>query len=277
MKKIAVLVIVLSLGFSAWWFMRPRPGGVEAVIEPPAQEVSQPVTEKPQPQKEPPLLPAVTVAEAEQYVDLKRAETDIAYRRGPLMRHKSIKEYLASPIKGTPLVDSVIDFLLVNGFSLDDLQIAYVGLMFLDADYPTREKFERMFADTTPEKRERWLKKAQERHWEFAPATLGMMAQTDDPVLIQELINLAPAEGKPLGPARENIPILEPVDGERLLTDADWMTERHRAAAAKGAGQHRRTMVRPEFNTGPDPEAAKLAFDGLPIGRRVGPDGRPLR
>ncbi|MHC1769642.1 MAG: hypothetical protein AB9869_36070 [Verrucomicrobiia bacterium] len=82
---------------------------------------------------------AVTVAEAVEYVDLKRAETDSAYRDGPLRWHTAIKRYLA-PLEGDPAFESVIDFPLTNGFSIADLSIAYVGLMLLDSQYPTLER-----------------------------------------------------------------------------------------------------------------------------------------
>jgi hypothetical protein len=42
--------------------------------------------------------------------------------------------------------------------------------------------------------------------------------------------------GKPLGPASEFLPDVPAVNGERLLTDADWMTDRHRQAAQKYKG-----------------------------------------
>ncbi|MHC1762696.1 MAG: hypothetical protein AB9869_00105 [Verrucomicrobiia bacterium] len=271
MKKTAVAVAVLGVVLCAWLLSRSRPGGVEAVIETPAQEVSQPATEKPQPPKDPPLLPVVTIAETEEYVDLKRAEKDIAYQRGPLLRHTCIKQYLASPLKGDPTLESVIDFLLTNGFSIDDLQIAYVGLMLLDGQYPTLERMKFWYEkEGTP--RELWeeqLERAREQHMEHAPRTVQSFTGIDDPALVLELLSIAPGEGKPLGPSRENIPLLEAVDGERLLTDADWMTERHRVAAAKGAGQPRRTMIKPLFDDGSRMERARLASEGWPVGSRL--------
>lgn len=98
--------------------------------------------------------------------------------------------------------------------------------------------------------------------------TIQSLTRIDDPVLIQEFLSLAPGEGKLLGPDN-TIPTLQATDGERMLTDADWMTERHKAAAAKGAGQPRRTMIPPNWDTGPDPEGARLAADGLPVGSRI--------
>lgn len=135
MKKTAALVIVLGVCVCAWllWPTSEKPDvAVNDTPAPPSAQEAQPAPQQPSAQV--PLLPAVYIADpaTKEIVDLKRADRDIAYKEGPVRRHTAVKRYLASPLKGDPTLESVIDFLLTNGFSIDDLSIAYVGLMLLD-------------------------------------------------------------------------------------------------------------------------------------------------
>jgi hypothetical protein len=237
--KRATLVVALGLVVAALWVWH-RPARPNATST--GQQADQPTPAPGKVAAKPVAARQAASPKSDTHVDLKRAATDPAYKSG-LRRHQAIKRYLASPIKGDETLEGVLNFLLENGYSIEDLFNAYVAIMLPETDMPTREKLEKagVAADQIPAALERNL-----GYWEDQiQRNVTAIAGITDPALVIGLAALAPRKGKPLGPASDFLPVVELTDGERLLRDDDWMTQKHRESAAKGASQPRRDTVEP--------------------------------
>jgi len=71
--------------------------------------------------------PDEAIMDWDRFVEQQRSRVDREYEAA-VGRHVSINGYLNSPIKGSPELEGLLDLVLANGYSIDDLLSAYVRL-----------------------------------------------------------------------------------------------------------------------------------------------------
>jgi hypothetical protein len=192
-----------------------------------------------------------------EHISFDRINSEEAYR-SKLRRHNNIKKYASSPLKGTPLIEQPLNVLLKNGYSIDELHNAYAALQIHSTG---REQLQEQLAKkrealmkTRPNEvessmryTEDMINKSKQRSFQF---TTGIHDQS----VIEQLIALSPEfVGSPS--IAIALPELPNADGERILTDDDWMSESHRKAFASYQGEPRKV----EFGRMPEaPGALKM-------------------
>jgi hypothetical protein len=172
------------------------------------------------------------------FVRLIRAKSDSAYAK-LLDKHRCIKAYLNSPLRGDPKIEQLLLFLLRNGYSIESLDKAFRALrvpigvtdMSPELEAPLVER------GVPAEDIEETAAAVRQRAQTMRLRVLKFLTGVDNQELLNELVKFAPRESSPveLGALR----LADPVEGEKLLTDADWMREEHRRAAASYLGEPR--------------------------------------
>jgi hypothetical protein len=182
--------------------------------------------------------------DSQEVVRLARAKVDVTYAEA-LERHRCIKAYLNSPLKGSPQVEDLFLFLLQNGFSIEDLDKAFFALrapLGRPTNSPDLENSlmrQGVAIDRIPELAQ-WMRARNSLQRRQA---VQMLTGVNEEGLLVKLLEFAPRDA-----ATNEIAALRvgpPVEGERLLKDEDWMTEEHRKAIAAYQGQPRKMFPKP--------------------------------
>ncbi len=172
-------------------------------------------------------------------VEIDRVGKDSAYA-ARVEHHVNIKTFLNSPARQRPELDSVLVFLLETGYTIDDLSLTWLALSL--PLFPPPPDPEALRAKSLDDEQIEFLRK---RHELLHGATSGqrlrrIMRTTgiydEDYVKALATIVPIPREARPGFDMKR----LQAIDGEALLDDSDWMTDRYKAAAAVYQGERRR-------------------------------------
>jgi hypothetical protein len=271
---VCVVGFVALIALIATWRLRVKSGqplqsgAPHATQEPPTEERS-PESHETNPHSFPrqsvlnnvlnkPLPPHPTV-------DLERIRSDEEYRH-IVRHHQNIKSYLATPLRGTPLYESLLTILLENGYSLDVLHNLY-HIIHASTKGP-KGKIKNKIMGPNPITNNlgmaanKDMLKPLDR---FVGISITSMTGVRDEPTLEKLIRIAWTNQSPLEYNR----LLDPEQGERLLTDVDWMTEEQRRAAESYVGE-----PRPRFGA-ISPTAIRVhTSQPPPIGYRPLPPGK---
>jgi hypothetical protein len=177
----------------------------------------------------------------ELYVDLELAKSDEGFRE-MISHHVKIKSYLSNKFRGTPVYESVLGVLLKNGYSVDQLRDSYIGVMTVDnGPYRNmRKRINELQNDSqgNPVDRAAILERFEESVLNDLASTTGI----SDVKALKELVEIARTNTALVDDRTIALggPRLRPEQGERLLTDEDWMTEGHRKLASSYLGEARK-------------------------------------
>jgi len=161
------------------------------------------------------------------------------YNNTVVRRHVSINGYLNSPIKGSHQLEGLLELLLANGYSIDDLMMAYVKLHMCCGE---TENSESRMLNTARVRSNSLSNPLSDQELLFGmkrDCVTWTFYAHDNPEFVKQLIATVPEAAPPPGPAHEFLPVIPPRQGERLLKDEDWMTDRHRQIIAAYHGPPR--------------------------------------
>jgi hypothetical protein len=177
---------------------------------------------------------------------LKRLEND--YRKR-ITKHQAIKSYLISPLKDQPEFERVVDWVIANGYGIEDLATVWVYLNgILEARIPLKwfEEFaqtnrfgDQLGGDFRADPEKLYQDDLRDRRLRLA-RPLRLLPEEDQ--LIDSLFAIAPDPPRKIGPAAEYLPQVPLNDGEPILRDEDWMSQGRLDLAQGYQGPHRSTL-----------------------------------
>ena len=164
-------------------------------------------------------------------VNLDRVKVDPVYWKA-VQHHRVIKSYLAASAQKRPEFEALFLFLLLNGYSIDDLPNAWFVLnrpLFpapVEADTVRAKGTSDSLIQRQQQQRDLAMSGQRER---MVMAATGV----HDQVFIEAIMSLVPLSSTMI----EDMPLLEAVNNEPMLTDSDWMTGAHRQMMMAYKGQ----------------------------------------
>ncbi len=203
--------------------------------------------------------------DSEQFVSLSRMGTDTNYIKRLIRRHMSIKSYLASPLKGDPEFEQVIDWLIGNGYGVEDVAQAWHALVIPASGMTSIDQVREHLRqkgksrDQIEKSAEKILSVHEQQkrrivsHW----LCLG----SDEGEILDSFLRMAPEQPTQRGPIDRFMPSTSPVEGERILRDEDWMSPDRKALAERYRGVRRSTDSRDEWRPSPSPLNEALKQD----------------
>jgi hypothetical protein len=187
------------------------------------------------------LTSALVQGDPPEFVQLARAKND-AKLTAKVVHHLAIKAFLVARDQGDTRAERLLGFLLNNGYSIDDFSKAY---FVINAPVvPPEADFVRMMRSINfPEdKLQRDLGRRRaalgEVHKKFIREWTGITDE-DSVTFLYDLAN----------ESKDGLKIQMfqvPVDGERLLTDADWLTNVYKVQIATFKGERRHLPDQPQ-------------------------------
>ena len=195
-------------------------------------------------------------SDSEKFVSLSQITTDTNYVKSLIRKHLSIRSYLASPANGHPEFEQVIDWLIGNGYSIEDTVIAWSALGVASSMQSIEDVRERMQRDgKSPEQIERSAEAilAASRQNDRAIIAAWMQIGKDEVDILDSFLALEPLRRQLSIPVNRIMPEVPPVEGEAILTDEDWMTQARKDLVAQYRGPRRSTDPRPDWRSSPSP------------------------
>jgi hypothetical protein len=182
----------------------------------------------------------------ETHVNWERINTDHDYalRVG---KHRVIKAYLASPLKGKAEFEPVLDWMIQHGYGIEDLQIIWTEAQSVVQNMQTYDEIEASLRKTPGPKRP---------EAEIAFSARAFLYQQEP--LAKEHLRLAAGLRYSEEEALENLwifakqvphsldrwgPWAEAEEGETLLTDDDWMSPQRKKLKAEYTGPERHSIL----------------------------------
>jgi hypothetical protein len=195
-------------------------------------------------------------SDSERFVSLSRLKEDPDYVKGLIRRHVSIKSYLASPLKGDSQFEGLIDWLLGNGYAIEDAVAAWYALAMASSMQTIDDVREQMRRDgRSPEKIERSAEAilaASNRGTRSTVAVWLQLGEAEGDVL-DSFLSLVPDHPFRAGNAERFMPSIQPVEGEAILHDEDWMSFERKSLVAAYRGLRRSTDPRDDWRPSPSP------------------------
>jgi hypothetical protein len=189
---------------------------------------------------------------SDQFVSLERAKRDPQYKK-KIDYHTHIKEYLATPAKGTAVFEETLGVLLENGYSLSQLHNSYLALYVYNRRPDLNKVRTRVSVVNGIEVTgERYAARMRESFKRGITALSGV----DDPKTIDQLAKISDQGEVPSYPMR----IFDAQEGDRILGDEDWMNPEHRKAASAYTGPPRVVSLEvkdPAYGVAPEIEVLK--------------------
>jgi hypothetical protein len=183
---------------------------------------------------------------------LRQSDTNYAAR---VTHHLAIKTFLSARDKDDSRANQLISVLLSNGFAIDDFPKAY-WIINMPAAPPIEPYVAKLREwGRTEEEIAMRLKRRAPRDDALRRNLIKQMTGITDEHFVDPMLALEQQAKVGPGPG----PILpQAIDGERLLTDADWMTDPYRQLIASSSGKPRRFSTFPIHLNPEDDSLLKL-------------------
>jgi hypothetical protein len=182
----------------------------------------------------------------ETHVSMARVKEDHDYalRVG---KHQIIKAYLASPLKGKAEFEPVLDWMIKNGYGIEDLQIIWPQAQGIAQHLLSRDEIEaRLRKVSGPDRSEAEIVAAAQRLWQrqepLAKEELRFEVglHYDETEALESLWRYAKQVPNSLDRWG---PFAEAEEGEPLLTDDDWMSPYRKQLKADYTGPERHSIL----------------------------------
>ena len=193
-----------------------------------------------------------------QFVNLSRIETDPEYRKR-IRKHANIRAYLASPSRGQPEFEQVIDWAIGNGYGINDVPVLWSSLN-LAQRYQTAEEIRAEFEKkgVAPEKLQKNTEQAMAnaRQLEVVSVLSALQLGSEDMNVVESFFELVPLRRR--SETQNIMPRVPPIEGEAILTDEDWMSDERKTLAANYKGLPRSTDRRPDWRPPAPPASSNI-------------------
>jgi hypothetical protein len=198
----------------------------------------------------PVAAPAETPRDSDLFVSLDRLKTHDEDYVLLIAKHPAAKSHLASPLKGTPEFEAVVDWVLGNGYGIEDVKTAWVYLNGIVGGIKPLEWFEETVrADHLNADPQSLFERSLQQRRKTLRMVMRLTEDEDD--LLDSLWSIAPNPPRKIGPATEYMPHIPLVDGEPILRDEDWMSLERRQIVQAYQGPRRSTRALGSENRGP--------------------------
>ena len=180
--------------------------------------------------------------DSDHYFNLDRRIKDPKYLL-KVQKSNRISQYLNAPRRGDPNYEAVLHTLLRNGFGIEDWMETSADIMKWHLPFKIRrENLEQLgYSQEEIDQNLRDMHEMREGDHDLIKEALIRDVGITDMGVLDELISIPiVVENREAPFGRETYDLFE---GDRILTDDDWMTPEHRASQASYQGEPRETMT----------------------------------